>query len=135
MSNNSISDAVFNAIITDINQMTGPVNSSIKDVMNKLDAYIFLIYDYLYPKDELHNRTDLREVCFKIAQIHPYVKSYYDDFLEDNPESVGMTFDEYINDIFIDGDDDVQEAYTGNGGYEVTNASSILLKSLLNLFQ
>jgi hypothetical protein len=133
-----ITGPLFESILEAFRNYTGSKDDDeeILYVMSEYDTYIFLAYKYI-KTNKISNNETFYKVFFEFASKHSSINSYWNDYLTDNPE-YNFTIEEFINEIFLKNADDefhdyedIQQYYTGNGGYEVGSCSLIVLRMIL----
>ena len=133
-----ISCTLFDSILQEFRNYTGSKDNDeeILSVISEYDTYIFLAYKYIKTNKISNNKT-FYKVFFEFACKHSYITSNWNDYLSDHPEC-NFTIEEFVNEIFLKNTDDefynyedIQEYYSGNGGYQVGSCALVVLRMIL----
>jgi hypothetical protein len=112
-----------------------PINSSVSDsgVMSTHDACISLIHNHFAALDRTRRET-LKNVLFHFAVSDSLIYTYWHVYKLDNgcPD---LTIVDYVKNVFIHDESlTVREAYTSNGGYDISLATMALLIEMMKDF-
>jgi hypothetical protein len=103
------------------------------EVISTNEACISVIHNHFAALD-CERRKTLKNVLFEFACLYKYIRGQWHDYKDDNrcPE---LTIADYIVNVFIHDDDvTIEEAYTGNDGYDVVLVTTALLREMLKSF-
>jgi hypothetical protein len=120
--------AAFNAATTE--EDYDPIRH---EIISANEACISVIHKHFAALDS-ERRNSLKNVLFEFAGLYGYIRGDWRDYKDHNrcPE---LTIQDYINNVFIhDEDITVEEAYTGNDGYDVVLVTTALLREMLKNF-